>query len=506
MHRSIRLRVWRTSVPVAAVACLTLALSLRSVGSAADLSMVAEDSPLQRSPNNPLLSRGPAGSFDQVKIGPRAMLREGPQVWKLWYEGVPAGNTSRVGYATSADGVTWTKYAGNPIMVPSEVWEGAPAGETSPTTVLREHGVYKMWYHGFQDRVRRIGYATSTDGITWTKYPGNPVLVPGPPGAWDQGSVAEPHVVKVGATYYMFYMHAQDPQGEGLATSPDGIRWTKYAGNPLLTRGSAGTWDDKAMQGGGVFYDGRAFHMWFRGYNTSFATALGYASSLDGMSWTKSPKNPLLTKPNPSLGKGDDYGVEGNTNIFRRGAQWWIYYGGFVSCCPENMGFNLAFSEVKASPNTAPTVDAGADQTVTLPAAAVLDGMVVDDEVPIPLEKIVTTWTKVTGPGAVTFADSAALHTTASFSQPGTYLLRLSASDTELSASADVTVTVNAAMPDALQGDANCDGRLSVADVVALVSLIPDNAPCGLADANGDGSVGTDDIDVVISTIFRAAG
>ncbi len=410
---------------------------------------VPEDSPLQRSPNNPLLSRGPAGSFDQVKIGPRAMLREGPNAWKLWYEGVPGGNTSRVGYATSPDGVTWTKYSANPVMVPTEAWEGAPAGETSPTTVLREHGVYEMWYHGFQDRVRRIGYATSTDGITWTKYPGNPVLVPGPPGAWDQGSVAEPHVVKVGAVYYMFYAHAQDPQGVGLATSSDGIHWMKYAGNPVLTKGTVGAWDDKAMQGGGVVYDGRAFHMWFRGYNTNFATALGYAWSLDGMSWTKSPKNPLLTKPNPALGKGDDYGVEGNTNIFRRGAQWWIYYGGFVSCCPENMGFNLATSAVMGARNLAPVVDAGADQTIVLPAAATVAATVMDDDVPVALENVKTDWSMWSGPGAATFAEPNALTTTIAFSQPGTYVLRLSADDGELSAFDDVTVLVLGATPTA---------------------------------------------------------
>jgi hypothetical protein len=50
----------------------------------------------------------------------------------------------------------------------------------------------------------------------------------------------------------------------------------------------------------------------------------------------------------------------------------------------------------------------------------------------------------VSGPGTATFADPNAVDTTASFSAAGTYVLRLTASDSLLSASDDVTVTVNA--------------------------------------------------------------
>src|SRR5262249_57025524 len=51
-------------------------------------------------------------------------------------------------------------------------------------------------------------------------------------------------------------------------------------------------------------------------------------------------------------------------------------------------------------------------------------------------------WTAVSAPGTVTFADSQAAVTTATFGAAGTYVLRLTASDSELSSSADVTITV----------------------------------------------------------------
>ena len=96
--------------------------------------------------------------------------------------------------------------------------------------------------------------------------------------------------------------------------------------------------------------------------------------------------------------------------------------------------------------NTAPTVTAGPAQTVTLPADAALAGSVTDDGLP-PGAPLTTEWSKVDGPGAVAFANAASATTSASFTQPGVYTLRLTASDTEFTRSADVVITVNAASP-----------------------------------------------------------
>ena len=96
--------------------------------------------------------------------------------------------------------------------------------------------------------------------------------------------------------------------------------------------------------------------------------------------------------------------------------------------------------------NLAPVVNAGADQTVTLPATASLSGSVSDDGKPS--GAIITSiWTKVSGPGTVTFADATALNTTATFSTDGTYVLRLTADDSEYTGSDTITIVVNPVPP-----------------------------------------------------------
>jgi len=92
--------------------------------------------------------------------------------------------------------------------------------------------------------------------------------------------------------------------------------------------------------------------------------------------------------------------------------------------------------------NRAPFVDAGPDLTITLPASAVLEGTETDDGLPNPPGAVVTTWSVVSGPGAVSFTDGSAVDTAASFSTAGTYLLRLTVDDGALSASDTVTILV----------------------------------------------------------------
>jgi hypothetical protein len=93
--------------------------------------------------------------------------------------------------------------------------------------------------------------------------------------------------------------------------------------------------------------------------------------------------------------------------------------------------------------NAAPVVSAGPDQTITQPASVSLSGTVTDDGLPPPPAAVTTTWSKLSGPGTVSFADAAALSTTASFTAPGSYVLRLTANDSVLASNDDVTITVN---------------------------------------------------------------
>jgi hypothetical protein len=88
----------------------------------------------------------------------------------------------------------------------------------------------------------------------------------------------------------------------------------------------------------------------------------------------------------------------------------------------------------------APTVDAGPDQTITLPDSATLDGTVIDDGLPNPPGAVTTTWSQVSGPATAVFADASAVDTTATLPETGTYVLRLTANDGALVGSDDVTI------------------------------------------------------------------
>jgi len=94
--------------------------------------------------------------------------------------------------------------------------------------------------------------------------------------------------------------------------------------------------------------------------------------------------------------------------------------------------------------NTPPVVQAGVDQTITLPAGVTLSGSATDDGNPAPPGQITTTWSLASGPAAVVFGSSSALQTTVSFNVPGVYTIRLTAFDGEATTNDDVRVTVNA--------------------------------------------------------------
>jgi hypothetical protein len=129
--------------------------------------------------------------------------------------------------------------------------------------------------------------------------------------------------------------------------------------------------------------------------------------------------------------------------------------------------------------NQVPLVDAGADQSITLPPqeTAVLDATVSDDGQPAGAA-VTLSWTLLSGPGNVTFANAAAPLSSVSFEAPGTYTFRLTADDTALQASDDVVVTVQAGNTPPIV-DAGPDQTLSlpVLSTTLVGSAVDDGLP-----------------------------
>ena len=91
--------------------------------------------------------------------------------------------------------------------------------------------------------------------------------------------------------------------------------------------------------------------------------------------------------------------------------------------------------------NVAPGIDAGPDQTLDGVLQGTLNASVCDDALPSN-QKLSMTWSKVSGPGTVTFAKPNLPDTNVTFSVPGTYTLRFTASDSVHSGSDTLVVTV----------------------------------------------------------------
>ncbi|MET0650004.1 MAG: Calx-beta domain-containing protein [Pyrinomonadaceae bacterium] len=98
------------------------------------------------------------------------------------------------------------------------------------------------------------------------------------------------------------------------------------------------------------------------------------------------------------------------------------------------------------SENQRPAVDAGSEQTILIYNPARLSAKVSDDILPEG-HTLALSWSKVSGPGSVTFREAGSASTEAVFELPGTYVLRLTANDSQLSGSGDVTVIVERTPP-----------------------------------------------------------
>ena len=136
----------------------------------------------------------------------------------MWYAGYD-GAHMKIGYATSADGVVWEKYAANPVLElgDSDTWDAE--GVSSPTVVY-DGRQYRVWYAGYGGGKMRIGYAASSDGIVWETYPANPVLELGDDGFWDAMGASSPAVVLGNDTYRIWYTgYDGDHMRIGYATS-----------------------------------------------------------------------------------------------------------------------------------------------------------------------------------------------------------------------------------------------------------------------------------------------
>jgi len=239
-----------------------------------------------------------------------SLVCQGPgTIWVDNIEVIPLSG----GEVTTPYPETLSRYAGNPIL------DIGGAGSLDQThaynpNVVHDPGSgklsgaedYKMYYAMHDGTSVRTGLATSPDGYIWTKYAGNPVLNLGAGGSWDQTHVIPSSILKVGTVYHLYY-HGYDGSmwRIGQATSDDGKTWARDPNNPLLTPGDEGPFTTSHVLCGNVLYDEGQYKMWYCGYGTvETKYHIFYATSPDGSTFTRQG---LALAPG-GLGQMDDAG------------------------------------------------------------------------------------------------------------------------------------------------------------------------------------------------------
>lgn len=304
------------SALIAALASLAIALGACAGGSAqpspsAPASAEASPEPtLEPTPapgsvsfsfgsDQPVVTRALTG-IDEAYINPGAII-EHDGTFHM-FANVFTGWPGRVlvAHLTSTDGLGWTLAQEAPALDSDDVPFGTAGADVS-TGFVADDGTWVLIFETVTSLDPwLLGRATapSPDG-PWTIDPA-PILEPGPAGTWDAGGLSWPSVVRTSDGFAMYYTATDVPRGDGviaMASSPDGVSWTK-ADEPVLV--ASAEWEQGRLDRARVVATDAGYLMVYSG---SDLTDRGVAFSSDGVSWTRDGELPAITR--------DDFPVDG---------------------------------------------------------------------------------------------------------------------------------------------------------------------------------------------------
>lgn len=194
-------------------------------------------------PSSPVILRGDAGTWDDYTLEPHSVIYFNGE-WRLYYCGrADVGYTWQIGYAYSSDLVSWTKYASNPVLSPT----GTEVDVADPQAFVWQG---KVWIH-YASRPDGSNWdlrvAWSDDGRTFTKSSLNPILetktTPGN-GGFAPGFVYVPDDNEI---YGLF--KTMDAASDPLIAfhSFDGEHFTYYNDESTVFDGVPAQWDTQII-------------------------------------------------------------------------------------------------------------------------------------------------------------------------------------------------------------------------------------------------------------------
>jgi len=359
-----------TSIIIAAVMGLIIIVSLGIMPSISQ-SVSANPGPWEdflaqmtftKEPDNPLME--PTLAWESDEIGDYTVLEEATRL-NLYYTGfnydTGGGPVNGIGLATSPlayPPTVWTKHS--QIFAPNATPAQWDSGFVRLGTVFKVSSTYYMYYTGTPDPGfaggAKIGLATSSDGENFTAYASNPVLTIS--GA--ETYVEDPAVIRMDATHwYMYYSYRQGGNvlpGIRVATSTDGITWTKVG--DVLALGTYPAWDSQYIEHSNVYYIESHYVLLYEGYGGSGLRPwqIGLAYSTDPLAtFTKFTGNPILS-PSEKGGTFDEYHVD-TASFFYKSGVWYMFFGGGDSYNygPSRWAMGIAYSPGGTPASTPPS-------------------------------------------------------------------------------------------------------------------------------------------------------
>jgi putative isomerase len=278
------------------------------------------------------LATGQGNFFDSQSFDPCILVDPNDSTKLLmFFSGMAAPVSSGVitiGRATStvADPTTWTvSNSGNPVLNVggSGAWDHAYIRQDS---CFYDSGTLYMFYTGDNGSMDQIGLATSSDnGLTWTKYSGNPILTPAGQGRNDGNNVSQGAVLKEGSNWTMIYAYRNGSAilpGYRYATSSNGTSWSKGDSGDILSCATARYCEFHQFVKIGSDY----VLLYETGYTDKSWEIWAAKSSTATGNYTNSSRNPWLTKSG-TVGAFDRYHVS-TPFVIQLGSTLYLYESG----------------------------------------------------------------------------------------------------------------------------------------------------------------------------------
>lgn len=192
-------------------------------------------------------------------------------IYHMWYTGqyLPgqADGTSDIFHAVSEDGIHFVRTSDKPVLSPEKEWEKQAV--MCPSVIWdEEKQIFRMWYSGGEQyEPNAIGYAESADGLKWEKFAENPVFMADPASSWECHKAAGCQVFSEDGWFYMFYIgyHTEDYAQIGMARSRDGVTgWERSALNPIIAP-DIDAWDGEACYKPFVLKGDNEWYLWYNG-------------------------------------------------------------------------------------------------------------------------------------------------------------------------------------------------------------------------------------------------